>query len=320
MHNFRITSRFRAVSQILCVFFILLNSFSPSRAASNTYPLHVEEVAPGVFVHRGVTALMTAGNGGAIANVGFVVGNEAVAVIDTGGSVREGEALLAAVAAKTDLPVRYVINTHVHPDHLFGNAAFLRRNVAFVGHVRLKEAMEARFSHYLTANRAEMGALLDGVAPVPPTVPVSDRMEIDLGGRTLILNAWPVAHTDNDLTVFDPASGTLFAGDLVFLEHLPSLDGSLRGWQRALRELAAIPAVRVVPGHGPVSAPWPAALEPQRRYFDVLAEDLKAAIDSGVPISRAVTTAGQSEAGAWLLFDQFNRRNATAAYAELEWE
>jgi glyoxylase-like metal-dependent hydrolase (beta-lactamase superfamily II) len=68
-----------------------------------------------------------------------------------------------------------------------------------------------------------------------------------------------VAHSDNDLTVFDEQSKTLFAGDLVFLSHIPVLDGSIRGWPGVIQELGTLSARRVIPGHGPVSE-WPAAL------------------------------------------------------------
>lgn len=278
-------------------------------------------VAPGVYVRHGAVALASQGNLGAIANIGFVVGEEAVAMIDSGGSREDGLAALAAVRAVTDRPVRYLVNTHMHPDHLFGNQAFKDAGAEIIAHPALAAALAARRETYLMTMRDELGASLAGeVTIVPPDSTVEGERRLDLGGRQLTLKAWGTAHTDNDLTVLDTASGTLFAGDLVFLEHVPIIDGSLKGWLNQMDALAALPATRVVPGHGPASVPWPEALAPQRRYLEALARDIRGSLAEGETLSEAITTAGRSEAASWALFDDYNARNASAAYAELEWE
>ena len=133
------------------------------------------------------------------------------------------------------------------------------------------------------------------------------------------VRAWPAAHSDNDLTVLDEQTGTLFAGDLVFLTHIPVLDGSIRGWLAVIGELSAIPARRVVPGHGAVSE-WPAALADERRYLERLAADVRGLIAGGKPITVAADNAAASERSRWELFDDYNARNATAAFSEIEWE
>lgn len=293
---------------------------SPS-PASGQRPLEITEVAGGVFVHVGAVDVMTADNEGAIANVGFVVGDAAVAVIDTGGSLLEGRRLLAAIRTVTPKPVRFVINTHAHPDHLFGNAAFSGAETVFVGHHNLARAISERGTHYISAYRHDMGAVLDGVELVPPQLAVDGEQRIDLGNRVLTLTAWRTAHSDNDLTVFDTATATLFAGDLLFVSHVPVVDGSVRGFLAVLDDLAAVPARAVVPGHGPVqTSAWPAAVDAERRYLQVIVRDCRAMIAAGTPLAVAAQQAGASEKSHWDLFPQYNARNATAAFAELEWE
>jgi quinoprotein relay system zinc metallohydrolase 2 len=299
-------------------------SAAGARAQEQARPLAITEIAAGVFVHFGAHELMTADNEGAIANVGFVVGDAAVAVIDTGGSPREGRRLKAAIRSITPKPIRYVINTHAHPDHVFGNAAFDQDGTAqdrtiFLGHRNLPRALAERGPFYISAFRRTMGDVLDGIKLIAPQQQIAGEEKLDLGNRMLTLRAWRTAHSDNDVTVFDEATHTLFAGDLVFLQHIPVVDGSLRGWLAALPALAAIPAQRVVPGHGPV-APWPAALDDERRYLERLARDCRALIAAGTPLAQAAQTAGLSEMSHWELFPEYNPRNTTAAFAELEWE
>ena len=314
----RLLARKLAAAGILLIGIGWLNF---GRAEERIEPLAVREVAPGVFVHFGAIALMNHDNVGAIANGGFIVGSDRVAVIDSGGSVREGRELLAAIRAHTTKPVRYVILTHTHPDHVFGSAAFSGEGAVFVGHINLPRAMATHGRYYIANFRAPMGeALMADVKLVPPTELVVDTREIDLGGRRLTLKAWPTAHTDNDLTVFDQTSGTLFTGDLLFVRHVPVLDGSLLGWLKDLVELARIPARRTVPGHGPLVTEWPQGLADERRYLECLVGDIRAMIKRGVPMATAAETACASEKGRWELFDAYNARNATAAFAELEWE
>ncbi len=292
-----------------------------SAQCGSVEPLPVREVAPGVFAHAGAIALMSEANAGDIANIGFVIGENGVAVVDTGGSVEVGRRLLAAIRARTAKPILYVVNTHEHPDHVFGDAAFEGSGAAFVGHRNLPRALAARGPFYLKAFRKIIGdRLVDEVRIVPPTLTVENRLTLDLGGRSLELRAWPPAHTDCDLTVFDPATRTLFAGDLAFVGHLPVVDGSLKGWLANFDALAAVPAERVIPGHGPLALPWPEALQNERAYLSGLANDVKGFIARGDPVDSAAKAAGQSLRDSWMLFDAYNARNATAAYAEYEWD
>jgi quinoprotein relay system zinc metallohydrolase 2 len=296
---------------------LIAGAIAFARAAQVELP--VREIAPGLFVFTGAMALMTRDNDGAIANLGFIIGDNDVAVIDTGGSVLEGQRLRSAIRARTDKPIRYVINTHGHPDHVFGNAAFANDGAIFVGHRNLPAAMAARGHFYVDAFRRSMGdELIDAVRIIPPTLLVDDTVELDLGARKLVLRAWPTSHSDNDLTVYDESTKTLFAGDLVFLTHIPVMDGSIRGWLKSTAELERVPAERVVPGHGPVS-PWPAAVADERRYLTTLASEVRAMVARGEPISAAAHAAA-SERSNWQLFDDYNTRNATAAFSEIEWE
>jgi quinoprotein relay system zinc metallohydrolase 2 len=311
----RILSRIR----ILCAIAALLIA-GPTSAA--TPPFAVDQVASGVFVHVGKQLALDAPGHDDIANIGFIVGTRCAAVIDTGGSVRIGRALRAAIRQHTALPVCYVINTHVHVDHVLGNAAFRDDKPQFVGRERLGAALARSRAFFLRQFAGDFDAPASADQIVAPDLEVKDALELDLGDRTLRLRAWPKAHTDCDLTVFDEASGTLWTGDLLFRERTPVLDGSVIGWLAAIDNLAKIPAKIVVPGHGKVGQDLAAALAPERTYLQTLVSAVRADLAEGKSLNDTAVlmqVAGE-EKSHWLLWDSAHAHNVARVYQELEWE
>jgi len=291
-----------------------------AQAGGEPVPLAVTEVAPGVYVHAGAVEDWVPANGGDIANLGFVVGSRCVAVIDSGGTPELGLRWRAAIERTTRLPICFVFDTHAHPDHVLGNAAFVAAQTRFVGSAKFNAAMAAREPYFLRALQRDFGINATHEAMVYPTVAVNGTQEFDLGDRILVAQTWPTAHTDNDLTVYDRQTRTLFASDLLFVQHIPVVDGSLRGWLDTMPQLARIDAALVVPGHGPTRAGGPDAWKPQQEYLEALLRETRAALKSHQTLSQAVDSVGVSAASRWQLAERFHRRNVTAAFAELEWE
>lgn len=284
-------------------------------------PFNLLKISDSTYVRKGLHEVFTPQNFAAIANIGFIIGDKSVAVIDTGGSFCDGHRLYTALRAITDKPVSHVINTHTHPDHLFGNAAFINEKPEFIGHHNLTRALQDRGPIYLENLKRLMGeGQLKGTQIILPTKTVKTTETINLGNLELQLTAHETAHTNQDLTVFDPAAKIIWTGDLLFHEHIPVVDGSLLGWQQRMDELARIPATHAIPGHGQPMMEWPKALENQRAYLAALTRDLRKIIEDGGTMLEAQSEAASSEKDKWLLFEEFNARNASTGFAELEWE
>ncbi len=281
----------------------------------------VIETAPGHFVHFGQVEDVGPGTFGDAANTGFIIGADAVAVIDSGTTRFVGEALYLAVRQQTNLPIRWLILTHMHPDHILGAEVFQEAGATLIGSDKLQTAIAIRAESYVANMQRLLGdAVTHGTNVVLPTQKVTGRQEIDLGNRTLTLMAYPTAHTNNDLSVLDQQSNTLWTGDLVFLEHVPALDGSINGWIDTLEGIAQTSADKIVPGHGRLVSTNPEGLQPTLAYLRALRQEVRTALEIGESLQTAIRHVGAGLQGDWQMFDAFNARNATNAYVELEWE
>ncbi|MGA2188437.1 MAG: quinoprotein relay system zinc metallohydrolase 2 [Steroidobacteraceae bacterium] len=290
---------------------------SPARAAD---AFNLAELKPGVYVHAGRQLALDAPGHDDIANIGFIVGTRCVAVIDTGGSVRIGRSLRAAIAGRTALPVCYVINTHVHVDHVLGNAAFTSDGPSFVGHARLADAMRRSAQFFMAQYADDFDAPPTPQQLISPDRRVERETVLDLGHRRILLRAWPTAHSDCDLTVFDEQTGTLWTGDLLVRERLPAVDGSVSGWLAAIDDLAALRVKLAIPGHGPATGRLAAALIPERDYLQTLVTGVRAELSQGEPMQHAMAHVASPAKSGWLLWEGVHERNVARVYQELEWQ
>lgn len=284
----------------------------------------LQQLAPGVHIHLGDPVQMEQSPDGRIANLGVIVGDDSIAVIDAGVSRAESQAMYVAIRRVWDKPVSHLVLTHMHPDHVMGSEVFLEAGAQIVAHHAMSQALQARGGTYLE-NLRRLFPPAEWIATrvVLPSVLVEQSQMIDLGDRQVTLSAWPSAHTDNDLTAMDIGSGVMFTGDLVFRELTPVVDGSLLGWLSWLDQEPVQGLRLIVPGHGKPTESWAEARGPIEGFLKALATATRDRIAQGIPMSKAVPLIAQdlqSFATSWNSFDMTVARDATASYKELEWE
>ena len=303
--------------------FLFFLTFLAQNILASSVQLNLVEVAPGIFVHQGKHLDIDESYQGDICNIGFIIGKDGVAVIDTGGSLLIGELLKKSIREKTSLPIKYVINTHVHLDHIYGNAAFNDPNTKFVGHSKLPKAMQFRKGFYETLNLRYLKIPLEKSIQIPPSILVQENESkiFNLGEREIKITAYPPAHTDNDVTITDISTGTLWAGDLLFTERTPSIDGDIHGFIDVLGQLITLENINlVVPGHGTPTKNWQEAFKKVKNYFVTLRNDIRHSIAEDHGLRKAEETVAKSESDKWELFDVQNARNINQVYPKLEWE
>ena len=252
------------------------------------------EIAEGVFRKRFEPCDVT---------VTAVVGSEGVAVVDTRCSLPEAREIKAQLRQLTSAPVRWVVNTHAHFDHCWGNAEFvaprLTPSARIWGHASVPARLDPNdpalrsLVAQLAAQGPEWAQRMAELEFRAPTELVRERASIDLGDRALELRFLGRGHTDGDLWILieTGAAGIVLAGDLVEESGPPAFgpDSFPLEWADTLdRALALIaPDALVVPGHGAVVDA--AFVRAQREAITSVAAEIRLHA-AGVPVRSAAST------------------------------
>ena len=266
---------------------LLVLSAMAARAQDAPAPAHLSKITDSVYAYVDVPA-GTPGNA-MCANVGVVIGRDAVLVVDTLTSAKEAGLLVENIKQITDKPIRYVVNTHYHLDHTLGNCVFKDLGAVIISQARTREAALASGDAILQ-NPAAFGFPEDyweGTRAAAADLAFTQDLEIDLGGLTAIVQ-YPgqPTHSPGNSIVRVPSEGVVFTGDILFTNFHPYLgEGDLAGWDKALDMIAALDEKTIIPGHGPVSgAADIAALKAYLPFFDANARELQATMDDPAAI------------------------------------
>jgi glyoxylase-like metal-dependent hydrolase (beta-lactamase superfamily II) len=253
------------------------------------------------------------------ANAGFVIGGDSVIVVDTFSNADAARQLLADIRTRTRLPVRFVVNTHYHEDHVAGNAVFADVGATILGHRNLRAWIHSENLRLLGPQIApELKARIEGL--IAPTVVYDDELDLHLGSRAVRIQSLP-GHSGSDSIVIVPDARVVFMGDLLFRDMFPTLiDASVKVWIETLDRVTtgSTADYAFVPGHGDVgSASHVAAFRDYLNTLRVLVTDARAQGQSGDALVAAVTAALRPRYGRWDYFEPIAKDNVLQVDAEV---
>jgi len=277
-------------------------------------------VAPGVYAVLGSGGVADPQNLGRIGNTGFIVGSRGVVAIDTGTSYAHGQALLAAIAGVTELPVRVALVTHTQPEFLFGGAAFRERGIPVRMHRRTAGLMASRCDTCLKALRQAVGVEpMQGTTMYNADELFDTTHELEGIGRPVRVLYFGHSSGPGDIAVLDATSGVLFAGGLLEAGRIPDIqDSDLRGWRRALQALRDLGVRTVIAGHGVRSSPQ--LIDSIERYLAQLETRVREMVAAGDSLLGAADAAELPEFERWDQYETIHRRNVSIAFVRFERE
>lgn len=276
-----------------------------------------------IKIGDGVYAAIGDDGGAAGSNAGFIVGSNGVVVVDSFQAAAPAKELLTEIRKVTSLPIRYVINTHYHLDHVGGNAVFAEAGATILAHRNVRDWERTENLKFFGATpKPDKRALVEAL--VLPDMTYTDSVDIYLGDRSISVH-FMLGHTGGDSVVTVPGTKNdptevVFGGDIVWQKHLPNLiDASTGPWIETLDKLLAEHSrATFVSGHGGVASV--SDVTDFRNYLATLRKNVERAQSegkSGDALVAYVTAQLKDIYGKWGFFDYFVKPNIAQTAAEL---
>lgn len=306
---------FRATLLAVCMYF-------GGWAHAGEPPLKAVQVADRVWFAQGQAALGSPANRNFISNAGFVVTDDGVVVVDALGSPELARELLAEIRRVTAQPVRYVIVTHYHADHIYGLQTFKAAGATILAQDGGREYLTSETAQKrLEASRVDLAPWIDAQTRLVE----ADRWlqtpetRLRVGAYDFLIDHVGPAHTPEDLIVYVPQLGVLFSGDLFFRGRIPFVgQADSRLWIASLTQLMQYRPKVVIPGHGPASTDPAADMALTRDYLTYLRQTMGAAASNLEPFEDAYAKADWSRFDTMPLFRAANHMNAYNTYLLME--
>lgn len=313
----------RAVAAIGVALLLCAAAFAQDRTSRPEIVLTPQQLTPRVWFFQGEAGMASAQNKGHTSNAGFVVTDEGVVVFDALGTPVLGEAMVAAIRKVTRQPIRRVVVSHYHADHVYGLQALQQAGAQVWAQRRGEDYFTSGVAaERLAQRRRDLFPWVDeATRVVRPDRWLEGDTDFRLGGLTFRILYTGGAHAPDDVLMLVDEERVLFAGDLLFAGRLPFVgNADSVGWLRALEAIIPLRARIVVPGHGPASRDVERDLVLTRDYLLHLRRTMGRAVADLDTFEEAYAKTDWSRYAMLPAFEAANRINAYGTYLRMEQE
>lgn len=306
----------------ICISLLIALTAAAGKYAPTSVDMEVRQVSEHVYYVQGAAGIAT-DNEGFISNAGFVVTGDGVVVFDSLGTPSLAEKLVSRIREITDQPIRKVIVSHYHADHIYGLQVFEDMGAEISAPEGAQKYLQSEAAkERLEERRFSLDPWVnDDTHLVLPDVTVSKSTTFSMGDITFTLNYMGKAHSDGDLSMLVEPDRVLFSGDIIFEGRIPFVGSAdTKSWLETLTRLETGGLTALIPGHGPASTRPEETIAQTRAYLAYLREVMGAAVDEFIPFDEAYAEADWSGFKDLPAFDEGNRINAYQVYLSMEAE